>query len=165
MKKILLSTFFMIFLCQVQFAQNYEHCITVVINYENGVYIGRTLEGIAEYEPDWYKDQPRYEGRFIEGFEKKLNKRKIDKILLLVSPDKYDTTINAALVVKVNIHSVDTNGNTKAVVEFIGAEETQKTIVMRGEGGVFGTWLNLFGDGMESLGGCIVEYIYKNKLL
>lgn len=165
MKKVLLSTLFMLFFCQVQIAQNYEHCIIAVINYDNGVYIGKTIEGIAEYEPDWYKDQPRYEGRFFEGFEKKLNKRKIDKICLLVSSDKYDATTKAALVVKINIHSVDTNGNTKAVVEFICADETSKSIVMHGKGGVFGTWLNLFGDGMESLGENIVEYIYKNKIL
>lgn len=164
MKKGLLLTFFTLFSCQVLFAKNYEHCIIAVINYEDGVYIGRTIEGIAEYEPDWYKDQPRYEGRFLEGFEKKLVKRKINKICLLVSPDEYDATANAALVVKINIHSVDTHGNTKAIVEF-SADETSKTIVMRGEGGVFGTWLNLFGDGMESLGENIVEYIYKNKLL
>lgn len=163
MKKGLLLTFFALLSCQVLFAKNYEHCIIAVINYEDGVYIGRTIEGIAEYEPDWYKDQPRYEGRFLEGFEKKLVKRKINKICLLVSPDEYDATANAALVVKINIHSVDTHGNTKAVVEFC-ADETSKTIVMRGEGGVFGTWLNLFGDGMESLGENIVEYIYKNKL-
>ena len=165
MKKVLLLTFFALLLCQVQFAKNYEHCIMAVVNYEDGVYIGRTIEGIAEYEPDWYKDQPRYEGRFLEGFEKQLVKRKINKICLLVSPNEYDETANAALVVKVNIHSVDTNGNTKSVVEFISADETSKTIVMRGKGGVFGTWLNLFGDGMESLGEDIVEYIYNNKLL
>lgn len=165
MKKFLLSTLLMFFFCQTHNAQNYEHCITVVINYENGVYMGKTIEGIAEYEQDWYKDQPRYEGRFIKGFDEKLTKRKIDKICLLLSPDKYDETIKPALLVKVNIHSVDTNGNTKAVVEFVGANETPKTIVMRGEGGVFGTWLNLFGDGMESLGENIVEYIHKNKLL
>lgn len=165
MKKFLLSTLFMLFFSQAQFAQNYEHCIMVVINYENGVYIGRTIEGIAEYEPDWYKDQPRYEGRFIKGFDEKRIKRKIDKICLLVTPDKYDANAKAALVVKVNIHSVDTNGNTTAIVEFVGADETPKTIVMRGKGGTFGTWLNLFGDGMESLGEDIVEYIYKNKLL
>jgi hypothetical protein len=165
MKKFLLSTLFMLFFSQAQFAQNYEHCIVVVMNYDNGVYMGRTAEEIAEYEPDWYKDQPRYEKRFYRGFEEKLIKRKIDKICLLVSPDKYDATAKSALVVKVNILSVDTNGNTRAAVEFVGVNEPSKTIAMRGDGGIFGTWLNLFGDGMESLGENIVEFIYKNKLL
>jgi hypothetical protein len=50
-------------------------------------------------------------------------------------------------------------------VEFVGVNEPSKTIAMRGDGGIFGTWLNLFGDGMESLGENIVEFIYKNKLL
>ena len=166
MKKFLLSTL-LVFFCLTQYAQNYEHCITVVINYEDGVYLGRTIEGIAKYEPDWYKDQPRYEGRFIKGFDKQLTNCKIDKTCLILSPDKYDETIKSALVVKVNIRSVESNGNTRAVVEFIGAnnDEIPKAISMRGEGGVFGTWLNLFGDGMESLGGNIVKYIHKYKLL
>jgi hypothetical protein len=157
----------MFFFCQTHNAQNYEHCITVVINYENGVYMGKTIEGIAEYEPDWYKDQPRYEGRFIKGFDKQLTRSNVDKSCLLLSPDKYDENIKSALLVKVNIRSVESNGNTRAVVEFIGAanDEIPKAIGMRGEGGVFGTWLNLFGDGMESLGENIVKYILKNKLL
>ena len=78
--------------------------------------------------------------------------RKMGISATFVDPDCSEEELSAAF-----------QGNTKAVVEF-SADETSKTIVMRGEGGVFGTWLNLFGDGMESLGENIVEYIYKNKL-
>ena len=165
MKKFLLPFLLMLFVSQTSFSQNYEHCIVFVINYQNGIYLGRTAEGIAEYEQDWYKDRPRYEGRFHKGVEEKLIKRKIDKICLLISPDKYIDENNSPLVVKVDINSVDSNGNTAAIVEFKNSHGVNQSVVIRGEGGVFGTWLNLFGDGMESLGEKIVEYIHKNKLL
>jgi hypothetical protein len=165
MKKFLLSTLFMLFFSQAQFAQNYEHCIVVVMNYDNGVYMGRTAEEIAEYEPDWYKDQPCYENRFYKGFEERLHKRKIDKLCRLISAEDIQDIENAAYVIQVNIHSVDTNGNTAAIVDFKFADTNALSVVIRGEGGVFGTWLNLFGDGMQSLGGKIVDYIHKNKLL
>lgn len=165
MKKILLLTLFAFFLCQASVAQRSEHCIMVVFNYDNGMYIGRTLEGIAEYEPDWYKDQPRYENRFYKGFEERLHKRKIDKLCRLISAEDIQDIENAAYVIQVNIHSVDTNGNTAAIVDFKFADTNALSVVIRGEGGVFGTWLNLFGDGMQSLGGKIVDYIHKNKLL
>jgi hypothetical protein len=62
----------------------------------------------------------------------------------------------------VDIKSVDGKGNVYAHVTLINKKSNIKeTKLINAEGGTFGTWLNLFGDGMASLGVQIVNFIAK----
>lgn len=105
--------------------------------YENGIYDGHTYESILVLEEDFLKDRARYEGRFFEELDKQYNG-------IAVITDSPDAELP---VLRVEIIKVDHKGNLKAEVTY-----GDHTGIFGGKGGVFGTWLNLFGDGMQSLG-------------
>ena len=136
-------------------AQNFDQSqlVFLVFNYENGIYNGRTEQELAAYEVDWYKDRPRYEGRFLEGYG---DKQTPTARILLIRTEKQLAEIEeiTAPVLRVNIIAVDKKGNLRASVSCTAPNHpgmrAEKSFNSRG--GTFGTWLNLFGDGMERLG-------------
>jgi len=130
MKKLFFILFFAVVAFNVQ-AQRLQ----VTVDYTQGIYNGYTYEKILMAESDFTKDQPRYEGKFAEA----LAKTYYDVIFIGENAEDAD--------VRVTILQVGKKGDLKADVEYNG-----QTFRLTGKGGTFGTWLNLFGDGMKSLG-------------
>lgn len=56
-------------ICMSTFAYS-KGRMQVVINYTNGIYRGVLYERIIVDEEDFLKDKPRYEGRFMDDFQK-----------------------------------------------------------------------------------------------
>ena len=123
-------------ICMTTFAYS-KGRMQVVINYTNGIYRGVLYERIIIDEEDFLKDKPRYEGRFMDDFQKYFE-----------GVAYFADEINASDdIVIIDILQVNSKGYVKADVTF-----GDNSIQLVGKGGVFGTFLNLFGDGMKSLG-------------
>lgn len=109
----------------------------VTIDYTNGVYRGFLYDGIIMVEEDFLKDKPRYEGRFLDEFLQYFSG-------IAYFPTEIDESDD---IVSISILNVSKKGDVTAQVTY-----GDQTIKMQGKGGVFGSFLNLFGDGMNSLG-------------
>lgn len=133
MKKMVFL-FCLICLCTLTFA---EGRMQVMIDYSNGIYRGLLYDRIIVDEPDFIKDKPRYEARFMNEFQDNYN----GAAYLTEEIDETDD------IVTVRIIKVSPKGYVTADVLY-----DNKIVRMEGKGGVFGTFLNLFGDGMRSLG-------------
>ena len=137
--------------------------IIISIEYKNGVYKGKLEAELALDEEDWYIDRSRYESRFYNNLSERLKKIRINKPILVRTPEQFaeiEDLYNYGIIV--DIKSVDGKGNVYAHVTLINKKSNIKeTKLINAEGGTFGTWLNLFGDGMASLGVQIVNFIAK----
>ena len=123
-------------ICMSTFAYS-KGRMQVVINYTNGIYRGVLYERIIIVEEDFLKDKPRYEGRFMDDFQEYFEGVAYIADEINASDD----------IVIIDILQVNSKGYVKADVTF-----GDNSVQLVGKGGVFGTFLNLFGDGMESLG-------------
>lgn len=142
MKKVLLSIIAL--LCSiVAFSENR---LQIVIDYKNGIYQGYTYDKIIVEEKDFLKDRHRYEGRFYEEFQN--NYKGVSYMPEVVNEDEP--------VLKIEILQVTRKGDLQANVIY-----GDQTITMQAEGGTFGTFLNLFGDGMEHLGKQVGKWMKK----
>lgn len=133
MKKLLLMAALIAAACSLQARER----IQLVFDYQDGIYQGYTYATIQQMEEDFLKDQLRYEGRFRDGLANEFTG-------LIYTPDEINPEEPILLV---KILQVDRKGTVLAEVSF-----KEKTVDFKGKGGVFGSWLNLFGDGMKSLG-------------
>lgn len=111
--------------------------IQITFDYTKGIYKGLTYKQILSQEYDFNKDQPRYEGRFFDELFEAYSG-------IAYKPDSVD---NSEPVVHVVILKVSSKGDILAEIAC-----GDKSTILEGKGGVFGTFLNLFGDGMQSLG-------------
>lgn len=142
MKKVLLSIIAL--LCSiVAFSENR---LQIVIDYKNGIYQGYTYDKIIVEEKDFLKDRHRYEGRFYEEFQN--NYKGVAYMPDVVNEDEP--------VLKIEILQVTRKGDLQANVIY-----GDQTTTMQAEGGTFGTFLNLFGDGMEHLGKQVGKWMKK----
>ena len=142
MKKVLLSIIAL--LCSiVAFSENR---LQIVIAYKNGIYQGYTYDKIIVEEKDFLKDRHRYEGRFYEEFQN--NYKGVSYMPEVVNEDEP--------VLKIEILQVTRKGDLQANVIY-----GDQTTTMQAEGGTFGTFLNLFGDGMEHLGKQVGKWMKK----
>lgn len=142
MKKVLLSIIAL--LCSiVAFSENR---LQIVIDYKNGIYQGYTYDKIIVEEKDFLKDRHRYEGRFYEEFQN--NYKGVSYMPEVVNEDEP--------VLKIEILQVTRKGDLQANVIY-----GDQTTTMQAEGGTFGTFLNLFGDGMEHLGKQVGKWMKK----
>lgn len=109
----------------------------VVVDYKDGVYRGFLYERIIVDEEDFLKDKPRYEGRFMDAF-----------LAYYTGVAYFPTEVNESEdKVTISILKVTKKGDVTAEVTY-----GDQTTTLTGKGGVFGSFLNLFGDGMNSLG-------------
>ncbi len=142
MKKVYL--FMMALLCS--FSAFSANRLQFVIDYKNGIYQGYTYDKIIVEEKDFLKDKHRYEGRFYEEFQN--NYKGVAYIPEVVNEDEP--------VLKIEILQVTRKGDLQANVIY-----GNQTTTMQAEGGTFGTFLNLFGDGMEHLGKQVGKWMKK----
>ncbi len=143
MKNVLLSIIAL--LCSV--AAFSGNRLQIVIDYSEGIYKGYTYNKIVVEEPDFLKDKHRYEGRFYEGFQE--NYKGVAYFPEEIREDEP--------VLKIAILQVTRKGNIVAEVTY-----GDKTTTMESKGGTFGTFLNLFGDGMEHLGAPVAQWLKQN---
>ncbi|MGM9809682.1 MAG: hypothetical protein ACI30J_02295 [Paludibacteraceae bacterium] len=144
-------------------ALNQERVMFVVFNYENGIYRGAAESDIIGLEADWYKDRPRYEGRFFEEFAEPISNITGKAAMIRTEQQLAELGEITAPIVRIEIISVDKKGNTQAEISFTNPAKPEQNaeIIMRSKGGTFGTWLNLFGDGMEHLAPQVASWIAK----
>lgn len=120
--------------------------VRLEIDYQQGVYAGHTYNDMCALESDFLKDQVQYESRFMRGIEKTFAGA------ALISNDE---TLEGFETVHITIISVNSKGKLTAEVRCGTLVQTFTNL----KGGVFGTWLNLFGDGMHSLGKAVGKWV------
>lgn len=128
--------------------------IKVEFDYSQGSYKGMTEEMIAQVEEDWLKDRPRLENRFVEGFLDRLS----PSVAVVGSKD-------VDVVYTIIIRSVDKKGNMVCEIPYTAEDGSEKVLTIRSCGGVFGSFLNLFGDGMEDLGELFARWLNSSALI
>ncbi len=119
----------------------------LVIDYSEALIHGMSEQEFAVYEQDWYDDKYEIMGKFQSSFAEEL-----DDYLVCHRNVKSPFTI----VVKVN--KISKKGNTVLSMHIFeddgsGNENEVATIIdLEGDGGTFGTKLNLIKDGAVSTG-------------
>lgn len=124
--------------------------VRIEIDYQQGVYYGHTFEDIVVLEEDFLNDQMRYESRFMDGMEKSF----AGAALISDEPREGFETVH------ITILNVNSKGRLTAEVRCGNLIETFSNL----KGGTFGTWINLFGDGMESLGRAVGLWLNADKV-
>lgn len=156
MKK--LNLFTLLLVAQISLAQSSdlsllkeEKRINLQFDYSSANINGHTEEEFAKIEADWYKDRPRYEGRFRSDFANTIKPKNV------MLGDFADSKFTMKIVVE----QVQKNGTVNATVEVLEGKNVVAKTEMTGKGGVFGTFLNLFGDGLGDLGKNIAKILKK----
>lgn len=167
MKNLLLTLSFLSLFCITNLnSQNLDHAILIVFNYENGIYRGVFEDEVINTEGDWYVDRPRYENEFLEEFNKLISKKGGNPRMGVICTPEYLTELGniSAPIIKIEILTIDNKGNLTAsvILQNINNPKLESSPkIFKCEGGTFGTWLNLVGDGMEALGSAVGNYVRK----
>mgnify|MGYP003407642817 CR=1 FL=1 len=113
------------------------------VDYSNAVIHGMSEEEFAEYELDWDKDLPQ----ILALFRGNLAERAGDYLALV-------TKKKASLTLRWVVLFINTKGDTKSELHVLDADGTilAKIVELNGEGGTFGSKLNLIKDGAKSSG-------------
>lgn len=109
-------------------------------------------EEFAAYEDDWFKDRPKYMGRFYNGFHD------CTGMELFMIGSKIEADYKAVM----DVLQITNKGTVYADVVFTAKDDDTKLCVIRivGKGGTFGTTLNLIGDGMNNCGKQLGKILY-----
>ena len=129
--------------------------VKVIVDYSNAIIMDMTEAEFAEYEEDWYKDQPQIMSELIEEANDKL-----DGVLRL------SRTRTTNYILRWAVDWIDESGTIMSdfYLETAGGEVIAVIENVKGKGGVFGTKLNLIKDGAEETGESLGEFI-KRELL
>ena len=132
-----------------------EEYVKVVADYSNALIMDLTEEEFAEWEEDWYKDQPQIMSELIEEANDKL-----DGVLRL------SRTRTTNYILRWAVDWIDESGTIMSdfYLETASGEVLAVIENVKGKGGVFGTKLNLIKDGAEETGESLGEFI-KRELL
>ena len=126
---------------------------TVVVDYSEGVIQGMSEAEYAAYERHWEKSKPGINGQFIAAFNDR-------QVRLLITPQA-----GPACTMELKVLNVTRKGEIRAEAVFKDSATGEVLVVIGGirvKGGVFGTGLNLMGDGMTNLGKTLGKYIDRN---
>ena len=132
-----------------------QQSVKVIVDYSNALIMDMTEEEFAEYEEDWYKDQPQIMSELIEEANDKL-----DGVLRL------SRTRTTNYILRWAVDWIDESGTIMSdfYLETASGEVLAVIENVKGKGGVFGTKLNLIKDGAEETGESLGEFI-KRELL
>ena len=113
------------------------------VDYSNAIIHGMSEEEFAEYELDWDKDMPQ----ILAYFRSNLTDR-AGEYLALVTKKEVPLTLRWVVL------SINTKGDTQSELHVLNSEGVvlAKIIELNGEGGTFGSKLNLIKDGAKSSG-------------
>ena len=111
------------------------------VDYSKAIIHGMPEEEFAEYELDWDKDIPQITRYFRNYLTERAG-------LTLVSKKKVALTLRWVVI------SINTKGDTKSELHVLDSNGTilAKIVDLYGEGGTFGSKLNLIKDGAKSSG-------------
>lgn len=130
-----------------------EEYVKVVVDYSNALIMDMTEAEFAEYEEDWYKDQPQIMSELIEEANDKL-----DGVLRLSRTRTTDYILRWA------VKWIDESGTIMSdfYLETAGGEVIAVIENVKGKGGVFGTKLYLIKTGAESTGRTLGKFLIKH---
>ena len=129
-----------------------EEYVKVVVGYSNALIMDMTEEEFAEWEDDWYKDQPAIMSELIEEANDEL-----DGMLRLSRTRTTDYILRWA------VDWIDESGTIMSdfYLETAGGEVIAVIENVKGKGGVFGTKLYLIKTGAESTGRTLGKFLRK----
>ena len=128
-----------------------EEYVKVVVDYSNALIMDMTEEEFAEYEEDWYKDQPMIMDKFMKINDELGDKLRVSKI----------KTSNYTL--RWAVEWIDKDGTIMSDFYLETADGEVIAVIKRvkGKGGTFGTKLYLIKTGAERTGKVLGEFIRK----
>ena len=129
-----------------------EEYVKVVADYSNALIMDMTEEEFAEWEEDWYKDQPQIMSELIEEANDKL-----DGVLRL------SRTRTTNYILRWAVDWIDESGTIMSdfYLETASGEVVAKIADVVGEGGAFGTKLYRIKSGAESTGRALGKFFKK----
>lgn len=118
-----------------------ESYVQLLVEYQ--VIHGFTEEGFAEYEKDWYKDKPQVISYIIDAANEKLG----DMV-------NFSYNLDCKYVAVLTITKVKSKGDCFGNLKFMDKEGNVIAEItgLEGEGGNFGSKLNLIKDGAKEIG-------------
>ncbi len=131
-----------------------ESRMNVELNYNNAVLKGMSFKDYVAQEENWDKGVKEIQAKFVEEFNKS---------------NKGKTTIgsfdNAKYTLRIDAIKVEKRGTTTADAYVVDAEgkTIAKITKIEGEGGKWGTHLNLMGDGATNMGALLGKF-FKSKV-
>ena len=127
-----------------------EEYVKVVVDYSNAIIMDMTEEEFAEYEEDWYKDQPAIMSKFIEEANEELGGRL-----------RLSRTKDSNYILRWAVEWIDENGTIMSDFYLETADGEIIAVIenVKGKGGVFGTKLNLIKDGAEETGESLGKFL------
>lgn len=129
-----------------------ETMVNFEADYSKASIMNMTEEEFATYEQDWEKDKPEIVSRISHGIEKSLDQ----KILFGRFP-KADYTLRWEVL------HINKKGDTISKVYVVNKQGDVCAVVadVRGDGGTFGSKLNLIKDGASESGEKFGKYLRK----
>lgn len=156
MKKVLL---FLVLGCLTTtvFAQGLDFLkneanVGMKLNFAEANIAGFNESNIMTFEKDWEKDQPILLMKMIEHYNNKMAKKLPASTF---ADGKYTIEARPVMIKK--------NGKITGYFVVLNADGTEmyRSAKFKAEGGTFGSFLNLLGDGMKSTGDAIAKIISK----
>lgn len=131
-----------------------EKSLNIVFDVSKARMIGSSNESESMVIPLWNADSTLLIKRFYYGVKDEMEKR------YFLYGDVPEANYKAVF----HIQQVGNDGTVYSLVEFSpnNGDEILCTVEMIGKGGRFGTFLNLFGDGLEELGEAMGKLLKKN---
>lgn len=131
-----------------------ESRINVEMNYTNAVLKGMSFKEYVAQEENWDKGVKEIQGKFVEEFNKS-SKGKI-------TAGSFE---NAKYTLRIDAIKVEKRGATTADAYIVDAEgkTVAKITKVEGDGGAWGTHLNLMGDGATNMGAQLGKFL-KSKI-
>ena len=129
-----------------------EEYVKVVVDYSNAIIMDMTEEEFAEYEEDWYKDQPAIMSKFIEEANEELGGRL-----------RLSRTKDSNYILRWAVEWIDESGTIMSDFYLETADGEVIAVIKRvkGKGGAFGTKLYLIKEGAEETGESLGEFLKK----
>ncbi len=127
--------------------------INVVADYSKASIMNMTEAEYGEYEPNWAKAKPTIVSKFVDGLIDKIDERII-----------FGRLPHAQYTLRWVVLHVNTKGDTWSdiVVENSSGEVVLRITDLKGDGGTFGTKLNLMGDGAVESGEVLGKFLRRN---
>lgn len=131
-----------------------ESRMNVELDYSNAVLKGMSFKDYVAQEENWDKGVKEIKAKFVEEFNKS-NKGKI-------TAGSFD---NTKYTLRIDAIKVEKRGTTTADAYIVDAEgkTVAKITKIEGEGGKWGTHLNLMGDGATNMGAILGKF-FKSKV-
>lgn len=131
---------------------NSSRTVNLIVDFSKASIHNMNEEEFSTYEPNYIRLKPEVIGKLAEEFNDS------EKVKFMIG-----NFPNASYAIKVTILSVSTKGNITSSADVV--DKNGKTIAsvpeMYGDGGTFGSKMNLMGDGCKSTGKVLAKKLAK----